>query len=103
MVSDRPSAWLFGLASHLANSVLLVLLWAMVIVPNLAWPRILTGLAWGVVVAIIRPAENPIVERAGSISQVVRVLGCGCIRAAIGYLQCLCRTSCAVRGPRRSD
>jgi hypothetical protein len=53
MVSDRPSAWLFGLASHLTNSVLLALLWAMVIVPNLAWPRILTGLAWGVVLAFI--------------------------------------------------
>jgi hypothetical protein len=51
MVSDRPSAWLFGLASHLTNSVLLVLLWAMAIEPNLAWPRILSGLAWGVVLA----------------------------------------------------
>ena len=49
MVSDRPSAWLSGLASHLANSVLLVLLWAIVIVPNLAWPLILSGIAWGVV------------------------------------------------------
>ncbi len=51
MVSDRPSAWLFGLASHLTNSVLLVLFWAMAIEPNLAWPRILSGLAWGVVLA----------------------------------------------------
>ena len=25
MISDRPSAWLLGLASHLANSVLVVL------------------------------------------------------------------------------
>src|SRR5512146_1330069 len=49
IVSDRPSAWLFGLASHLANSVLLVLLWAMVILPNLAWPLIASGIAWGVV------------------------------------------------------
>ncbi|MGI9149785.1 MAG: hypothetical protein ACR2IK_25090 [Chloroflexota bacterium] len=31
MISDRPSAWLLGLASHLANSVLLVLFWAMTI------------------------------------------------------------------------
>jgi hypothetical protein len=53
MVSDRPSAWLFGLASHLANSVLLVLFWAMVIDPNLAWPRILEGLGWGLVVGFL--------------------------------------------------
>jgi hypothetical protein len=51
MVSDRPSAWLFGLASHLANSVLLVLLWEMVVEPNLEWPRLLAGLAWGVALA----------------------------------------------------
>jgi hypothetical protein len=47
MVSDRPSAWLFGLASHLANSILLILFWAAVIEPNLAWPRPLEGLVWG--------------------------------------------------------
>jgi hypothetical protein len=47
MVSDRPSAWLLGLASHLANSVLLVLAWATVIEPNLPWPRPLEGLLWG--------------------------------------------------------
>jgi hypothetical protein len=52
MVSDRPSAWLFGLASHLANSVLLVLTWAMLIEPNLDWPRPLEGLAWGLVLAV---------------------------------------------------
>jgi hypothetical protein len=51
MVSDRPSAWLFGMASHLANSVLLVLGWAMLIEPNLHWPRPLEGLAWGLVLA----------------------------------------------------
>jgi hypothetical protein len=51
MASDRPSAWLLGLASHLANSVLLVFLWAAVIVPNVAWPRPLTGLVWGEVLA----------------------------------------------------
>jgi hypothetical protein len=52
MVSDRPSAWLFGLASHLANSVLLVLIWAMLIEPNLGWPRALEGFAWGLALAI---------------------------------------------------
>ena len=52
MVSDRPSAWLLGLAAHLANSVLLVLLWAMVIAPNFPWPRPLVGLLWGEVLAL---------------------------------------------------
>lgn len=51
MVSDRPSAWLLGFASHLTNSVILVLLWAMAIVPNLAWPLPLAGLLWGEVLA----------------------------------------------------
>lgn len=52
MVSDRPSAWLFGLASHLANSIVLVLVWAMVIEPSLDWPRVLEGLAWGLLVGL---------------------------------------------------
>src|SRR6266567_907967 len=52
MVSDRPSAWLLGFASHLVNSVLLVLLWAILIVPNLPWPRPLLGVAWGVFLAV---------------------------------------------------
>ena len=52
MVSDRPSAWLLGLASHLANSVLLVLAWAMVVEPNLPWPRPLAGLIWGEALAL---------------------------------------------------
>ena len=52
MVSDRPSAWLFGLGSHLANSVILVLVWAMLIEPNLDWPRVLEGLLWGEVLAL---------------------------------------------------
>jgi hypothetical protein len=52
MVSDRPSAWLFGLASHLANSIVLVLVWAMLIEPNLDWPRVLEGLLWGEVLAL---------------------------------------------------
>ena len=47
MVSDRPSAWLLGFVSHLANSVVLVFVWASLIEPNLEWPRPLTGLAWG--------------------------------------------------------
>src|SRR5437763_15317855 len=53
MVSDRPSAWLLGLASHLANSVLLVLAFAMVVQPTLGWPRLLAGLAWGEVLAFV--------------------------------------------------
>src|SRR5437868_2635455 len=48
MVSDRPSAWFFGFASHLANSVILALVWAAVVEPNLAWPRVLEGVAFGV-------------------------------------------------------
>lgn len=52
MVSDRPSAWLLGMASHLTNSVLLVLVYAMVIVPNIPLPRILLGVLWGLVLAI---------------------------------------------------
>lgn len=47
IVSDRPSAWLLGLASHLANSILLVFVFAAALVPNIAWPRPLLGLAWG--------------------------------------------------------
>jgi len=52
MISDRPSAWLLGLASHLVNSVLLVLVWAMAVAPNLSWPRGLEGLAWGEVLGV---------------------------------------------------
>ena len=52
MVSDRPSAWLLGLASHLVNSILLVLVWAMLIVPNLPWPRPLVGIMWGLFLAL---------------------------------------------------
>lgn len=47
MVSDRPSAWLLGLASHLANSFVLALLWATCVEPNLSWPRWLQGVAFG--------------------------------------------------------
>jgi hypothetical protein len=52
MASDRPTAWLLGLGSHLANSVVLVLGWAMVIEPNLGWPRPLEGLVWGLALAV---------------------------------------------------
>lgn len=52
MVSDRPSAWVIGLLSHLANSILLVLAWATLVEPNLAWPRPLEGLAAGLGLAV---------------------------------------------------
>jgi hypothetical protein len=51
MVSDRPSAWFFGLASHLANSVILTFIWASAVEPNLDWPRWLEAAAWGLVLA----------------------------------------------------
>lgn len=51
MVWDRPSAWFFGLLSHLANSVLLTLLWAAVVEPNLRWPRWLEGAGFGLLLA----------------------------------------------------
>ena len=52
IVSDRPSAWFFGLASHLCNSVILTLLWATVVEPNLSWPRVLEGAAFGAFLAV---------------------------------------------------
>ena len=52
MVSDRPSAWLLGLASHLANSILLVLVFAAVIQPNFGLHAVLLGVLWGVFLAI---------------------------------------------------
>jgi hypothetical protein len=52
MVSDRPSAWLLGFVSHLLNSILLVFVWASMIDPNLAWPRPLSGLAWGLFILL---------------------------------------------------
>ena len=52
MVSDRPSAWLLGFVSHLANSFLLVLAWSMIIEPNVDWPRWVEGLLWGEVLAV---------------------------------------------------
>ncbi len=52
MVSDRPSAWLFGFFSHLANSVLLTFAWASAVEPNLNWPRPLEGAAFGLLLAV---------------------------------------------------
>ncbi len=52
MVSDRPSAWLVGLGSHLVNSVLLAFLWVSVIEPNFSWPRWVEGAVFGVVLAM---------------------------------------------------
>jgi hypothetical protein len=52
MVSDRPSAWLFGLGSHLVNSILLTFAWASLVEPNLAWPRWIEGMAFGLLLAI---------------------------------------------------
>jgi len=53
MVSDRPSAWFFGLLSHLANSVILTLVWACGIEPNLTWPRWVEGIAFGGALALV--------------------------------------------------
>lgn len=53
MVSDRPSAWFFGLGSHLVNSVLLTFVWASAIEPNLGWPRPLEGAAFGLLLAVL--------------------------------------------------
>lgn len=53
MVSDRPSAWLLGLVTHLANSFLLVLAWATLVEPNLHWPRWIEGLVFGEVLAVV--------------------------------------------------
>ena len=52
MVSDRSSAWLIGFLSHLLNSILLVLVWAMVIVPNVHINQVLSGFLWGEILAI---------------------------------------------------
>jgi hypothetical protein len=53
MVSDRPSAWFFGLGSHLVNSIVLVLLWASAIEPNLDAPRWLEGAGFGIALALV--------------------------------------------------
>jgi hypothetical protein len=53
MVSDRASAWLLGLLSHLLNSILLVLLWAMVVLPNVHINQVLAGFLWGEILAVL--------------------------------------------------
>jgi len=53
VVADRPSAWFFGLASHLTNSVILTLVFAMLIEPNFAAPRWLEGAGYGLALAIV--------------------------------------------------
>ncbi len=58
IVSDRPSAWYFGMASHLANSVIFTLSWAALIEPNLSWPRPLEGLLWGETLAVFLARRN---------------------------------------------
>lgn len=54
MSSDTPAAWLFGLVSHLANSILLTFLWASFLIPNFpgSWPKVLLGIAWGEFLAL---------------------------------------------------
>ena len=52
MVSDRATAWVIGLLSHLANSVVLLLFWATAIEPNLAWPHWVSLLVWGQFLAV---------------------------------------------------
>ena len=51
VVADRPSAWFFGMASHLANSVILVLAWAMVVEPTFDAPRWIEGIGFGLFLA----------------------------------------------------
>ena len=53
MISDRPSAWLFGLISHLANSIILTFLFAVAVVPNFTWPRWLAGSIYGLFLSIV--------------------------------------------------
>jgi hypothetical protein len=53
IISDRTSAWIVGLLSHLANSILLVFVFAAVLVPNIPWPLPLLGLAWGEALALV--------------------------------------------------
>ena len=55
IVSDRPSAWVIGFISHEINSILLTLVWATVILPNVAeglGPRLLSSILWGLVLAV---------------------------------------------------
>jgi hypothetical protein len=52
MVSDRPSAWFFGLISHLVNSSILTFAWASGIEPNFHWPRWIEGAGFGALLAL---------------------------------------------------
>jgi hypothetical protein len=52
MVSDRPSAWLFGMVSHLVNSVILTFVWASTIEPNLSFPRWMEGSLFGLLLSV---------------------------------------------------
>lgn len=54
MASDSAIAWLFGLVSHLTNSVLLTFLWASLIAPNSSqyFPKIVSGILWGEFLAL---------------------------------------------------
>lgn len=52
MVSDRPSAWFFGLASHLVNSVLFTFVWASVVAPNAGTSPLWSAVLWGIFLAI---------------------------------------------------
>lgn len=53
IVSDRPSAWMFGMISHLVNSIILVFIWASLIQVNLSWNRVLAGGLWGVLIGVV--------------------------------------------------
>jgi hypothetical protein len=48
IVSDRPTAWLFGFFAHLVDSVLLTFIWASVVMPNVSWPRVVSAVAWAI-------------------------------------------------------
>lgn len=53
MVSDRPSAWIFGLGAHLVNSVLLTFAWASIVAPNVDLPQVVSAVVWGLVLAVV--------------------------------------------------
>jgi hypothetical protein len=56
MISDRPSAWFVGLASHLVNSVLLVFVWASAVLPNLGGlpgPRWCQAVGYGAALSLL--------------------------------------------------
>ena len=53
IVSDRLSAWYFGMLSHLANSVILVFIYASLFEPNLPGAPVLKGLLWGILLAFV--------------------------------------------------